>query len=608
MSASPPTLSEALLGIEAPAPVSDGTWSPLPGRARRVRACAIVSEALARMWRDARPERLGCASALCLTGSFARGEGGPKSDLDVVILVESDSPALAEVVHDLLAGLWDTGLGVDHSVRTPEQCEQIAKSDLPALAGLLDLAPVSGERALADSVIQRVHADLRKQAPARIEELLADANARWSQWDLLHQVNEPHLKDCRGGIRDLDLMRVLTAAWLADRPHGPLDEALALLLDVRDALHLVTRRHTAKLLRADQREVARVLGFEGEEAEADLRRLLTGAGTEIDAAVRRVVDAAERQAPSWGAGALARRVIRAVAPGRGRRSGAYEATMVSESTSLVDSRLAFPAPALASDTAAVLDMARCCADTGIEPAGSALDAISAAVWKGEHAIRGRWTPEVTRSFEALLAAPRGFVRAWTHLETTGVIDAWIPEFAEVRSRPQSAAFHRWTVDRHLAETVARANDARTGVEAWAWPFPEAIVPWDSVLLAALLHDLGKRPGAHGPDHPALGAALVPTVLERLGLGGRSADVSLLVDRHLVLAELATKEDPAAPRTADRLLEAVGGSERALAALAVLTRADSQGAGPKAWTAWRAELIAALVRSAWERLGRGTGVR
>ena len=282
--------------------------------------------------------------------------------------------------------------------------------------------------------------------------------------------------------------------------------------------------------------------------------------------------------------------------------------MVSESTSLVDSRLAFPAPALASDTAAVLDMARCCADTGIEPAGSALDAISAAVWKGEHAIRGRWTPEVTRSFEALLAAPRGFVRAWTHLETTGVIDAWIPEFAEVRSRPQSAAFHRWTVDRHLAETVARANDARTGVEAWAWPFPEAIVPWDSVLLAALLHDLGKRPGAHGPDHPALGAALVPTVLERLGLGGRSADVSLLVDRHLVLAELATKEDPAAPRTADRLLEAVGGSERTLAALAVLTRADSQGAGPKAWTAWRAELIAALVRSAWERLGRGTGVR
>ncbi|MDY2668233.1 hypothetical protein [Schaalia hyovaginalis] len=359
---------------------------------------------------------------------------------------------------------------------------------------------------------------------------------------------------------------------------------LGLIVGVRDALHLVTRRHTAKLLRADQREVARVLGFEGEEAEADLRRLLTGAGTEIDAAVRRVVDAAERQAPSWGAGALARRVIRAVAPGRGRRSGAYEATMVSESTSLVDSRLAFPAPALASDTAAVLDMARCCADTGIEPAGSALDAISAAVWKGEHAIRGRWMPEVTRSFEALLAAPRGFVRAWTHLETTGVIDAWIPEFAEVRSRPQSAAFHRWTVDRHLAETVARANDARTGVEAWAWPFPEVIVPWDSVLLAAFLHDLGKRPGAHGPDYPVLGAALVPTVLERLGLGGRCADVSLLVDRHLVLAELATKEDPAAPRTADRLLEAVGGSERALAALAVLTRADSQGAGPKAWTA------------------------
>lgn len=43
-------------------------------------------------------------------------------------------------------------------------------------------------------------------------------------------------------------------------------------------------------------------------------------------------------------------------------------------------------------------------------------------------------------------------------------------------------------------------------------------------------------------------------------------------------------------------------------LAILTKADCQAAGPRAWTRWRANLITACVRSAWERLGRGTGVR
>ena len=601
-------LARALRAVPGSPPVEDGVWNPVPGRARRAEAARRVEDFLAERWRDARPERLECRSALCLTGSFARAEGGPRSDLDVVVIVEKETPGLAGVVRELLTALWASGLDVDHSVRTPAQCEKIAGEDLPALAALIDLVHVAGDAALSEGVIRKAREDLRRHAPSRIAELLVDAQGRWARWDLLHQVNEPQLKECRGGIRDLDLMRVLTAAWLADRPHGPLDEAHCALLDVRDALQAVTGRHSAKLLRSDQRAVALALGFEGDEAETHLRRLLTGAGTEIDAAVRRVVDAAERQAPSWGAGALARRVIRAVAPGRGRRGGAYEATMVSESTSLVDSRLAFPAPALASDTAAVLDMARCCADTGIEPAGSALDAISAAVWKGEHAIRGRWTPEVTRSFEALLAAPRGFVRAWAHLETTGVIDAWIPEFAEVRSRPQSAAFHRWTVDRHLAETVARSNAARNGADPWEWPFPVELVRWKELRLAAFLHDLGKREGVASRDHPEVGAGLVEAVLRRLGLAQRSGGVRLLTERHLLLARLATEEDPRSARTADRLLDALEGDGRALAGLAVLTKADSQAAGPRAWTRWRASLITTCVRTAWARLNEDPAVR
>ncbi len=600
-------LARALRAVPGSPPVEDGVWNPVPGRARRAEAARRVEDFLAERWRDARPERLECRSALCLTGSFARAEGGPRSDLDVVVIVEKETPGLAGVVRELLTALWASGLDVDHSVRTPAQCEKIAGEDLPALAALIDLVHVAGDVALSEGVIRKVREDLRRHAPSRIAELLVDAQGRWARWDLLHQVNEPQLKECRGGIRDLDLMRVLTAAWLADRPHGPLDEAHCALLDVRDALQAVTGRHSAKLLRSDQRAVALALGFEGDEAETHLRRLLTGAGIEIETAGRSVIDMAKRQAASWGAGALARRAIRKAAPGRGRSRRRSGLEAISATTALVDSRLDFPDPVFASEPEAVLDLAIRSALMDLDPAPRALDRIAAAAWRGDHAGR-EWAPRESAAFEAFLALPRGFVRAWSHLELSGVIEEWIPEFAQVRSRPQSADFHRWTVDRHLAETVARSNAARNGADPWEWPFPVELVRWEELRLAAFLHDLGKREGVASRDHPEVGAGLVEAVLRRLGLAQRSGGVRLLTERHLLLARLATEEDPRSARTADRLLDALEGDGRALAGLAVLTKADSQAAGPRAWTRWRASLITTCVRTAWARLNEDPAVR
>ena len=600
-------LARALRAVPGPPPVEDGVWNPVPGRALRAEAARRVEDFLAERWRDARPERLECRSALCLTGSFARAEGGPRSDLDVVVIVEKETPGLAGVVRELLTALWASGLDVDHSVRTPAQCEKIAGEDLPALAALIDLVHVAGDAALSEGVIRKVREDLRRHAPSRIAELLVDAQGRWARWDLLHQVNEPQLKECRGGIRDLDLMRVLTAAWLADRPHGPLDEAHCALLDVRDALQAVTGRHSAKLLRSDQRAVALALGFEGDEAETHLRRLLTGAGIEIETAGRSVIDMAKRQAASWGAGALARRAIRKAAPGRGRSRRRSGLEAISATTALVDSRLDFTDPVFASEPEAVLDLAIRSALMDLDPAPRALDRIAAAAWRGDHAGR-EWAPRESAAFEAFLALPRGFVRAWSHLELSGVIEEWIPEFAQVRSRPQSADFHRWTVDRHLAETVARSNAARNGADPWEWPFPVELVRWKELRLAAFLHDLGKREGVASRDHPEVGAGLVEAVLRRLGLAQRSGGVRLLTERHLLLARLATEEDPRSARTADRLLDALEGDGRALAGLAVLTKADSQAAGPRAWTRWRASLITTCVRTAWARLNEDPAVR
>jgi [protein-PII] uridylyltransferase len=202
---------------------------------------------------------------------------------------------------------------------------------------------------------------------------------------------------------------------------------------------------------------------------------------------------------------------------------------------------------------------------------------------------------VARSLLAdLLAAGPGLIAVWEGLDLAGVLDSWLPEWADVRSRPQRNPVHRHTVDRHLVETVVMATAF----------LPDVARP-DLLLLAALLHDIGKIAGAH--DHCMVGAPLAAKVARRLGLEESEVEVvELLTREHLTLIDLATRRDPEDPQTIAAVTDAVAGRRDVLELLRALTEADASAVGTAAWTDWRAHLLAQLVVGARTALGEAPG--
>ncbi|MFD0426016.1 [protein-PII] uridylyltransferase [Streptomyces parvus] len=512
-------------------------------------------------------------AALVAVGGYGRGELSPRSDLDLLLLHDgsADPAAVAALADAIWYPVWDLGLALDHSVRTPGEARKTAGEDLKVQLGLLDARPVAGDLGLVASLRTAILADWRNQAPKRLPALHELCQERAERAGELQFLLEPDLKEARGGLRDATALRAVAASWVADAPREGLAEARRTLLDARDALHLTTGRATDRLALQEQDQVAAALGLL--DADTLLRQVYEAART-----VSYATDVTWREVNRVLRARSARPKLRALLSGGLGAKPTPERTPLADGVVDADGEVVLARAARPErDPVLTLRAAAAAAEAGLPLSRHLVRHLAATA----RPLPVPWPPEAREELVTLLGAGEATVGVWEALEAEGIVTRLLPDWERVHCRPQRNPVHTWTVDRHLVETAVRAASLTRRVHR----------P-DLLLVAALLHDIGKGwPG----DHSVAGEVIARDMATRIGFDKHDVGViATLVRHHLLLVDTATRRDLDDPATVQAVAGAVSNAST-LELLHALTEADALATGPAAWSAWRASLVADLVK-------------
>ena len=500
--------------------------------------------------------------ALVAVGGYGRGEMAPFGDLDVLLLHRNEKK-IDDLASALWYPLWDLKFKVGHAVRTPKETKNLGDSDLDTATALVTARPVAGDSDLAAEVIEQACERWRKRGRDSLRDVHKRVIERHASAGEVAFLLEPNLKEGLGGLRDIHALWWALEAGLvlngADRQE--LKRANEMLLTARVALHISTQRSGDVLRLEDQDAVARLIGF------ADADKLMA----EIAAAGRSVAWIADEAWARIDPPANANEPSRRLAPGVELVRG--EVHLDSTANPVTDPTLVLRVATAAARLNARIDR------ESLNRLGE-----ETPVWPDP------WPAGASDDFVALMLEGERAIPVLESLDQRDLITKVLPEWAPNRSRPQRNAYHRYTVDRHLWQTVANAV-----------ALADTVARPDLLLFGAWFHDIGKGyPG----DHTEVGVEMFATIGPRMGLSAEDvATVQALIQHHLLLADTATRRDLSDDATITGVANELG-SATTLELLRALTESDSKATGVSAWSEWKAGLVAELTERVHHVLGGG----
>ncbi|HJT88037.1 MAG TPA: hypothetical protein VJ732_09275 [Bryobacteraceae bacterium] len=553
---------------------------------RTAQVDGAVLEAAERLLFPAAPSGV----AVLAVGGYGRRQLFPYSDIDLLLLFDSERLAIAskEAIAAFLQNLWDSGLRVSHSVRTPAECTEVHDRNIELNVSLLDQRFLAADRSLyarlADKMPRFITAN-RDALTRNLAQLARERHAKYA--DTFYHL-EPNVKDTPGGLRDFQLM-----CWLEQMrdtepgrlgvaaPGDAIQQAFRFLARLRCYLHCQSGRDN------------NVLSFEAQDAMAEQWH----AG-----------DAAHWMREYYRhARDIYRAAIRSLEANEGQSSSLFSqfrdwrSRLANADFSVHRERAHFRAPqAIDAEPEIVPRFFEFVARHGFRPSFEATDQI--------HAHRGRirsYFAEGRPVWDALapvLALPHTPL-ALRAMHETGALTALFPELEGIECLVVRDFYHRYTVDEHTLVAIHNLWALRSGDDGPARLYADLLEEMQSpapLVFALLFHDAGK---GSGEDHVEVSLRLARQAMMRIHLPHAEAETVLfLIARHLELSTVMQSRDVYDPQTVREVAHRVETVER-LKALTLMTYADISAVNPTVMTPWRAEQLWQLYLAVYNELTR-----
>ena len=540
--------------------------------------------------------------SLIAVGGYGRGKLHPHSDLDILIL--ADSPEINKYernIESFVTCLWDLNIKLGHSVRSTQDCINLALEDVTIATNLLESRHLAGSLKSCKNLNRELFKTTFKNTKSFFQKKLHEQQLRYKRHGNTEYSLEPNIKEAPGGLRDIQLVdwisihyfktndrqKLLSSNVLSESDLRLLSDNENFLWRVRFHLHVISGRPDERLLFDHQSRIAKMFGFKDGGKRLAVEKFMQKYYQTVSS-TRELTDIILK----WFSEKIS------LKEKVNTRIVKYNDRFLVEDGFLTtaDSKIFENFPSALLEIFVIL---------AEDPKIKGLKAIAIKeIRESRNLIDSdfRKNPVNKSLFIRLMKSKNNLALQLRRMSRYGILGSYLPEFKKIIGLTQHDLFHVFPVDVHTVKVIENLVAFGTPNQNKAFLRASDIFSnlpnQEIILIAGLFHDIAK---GRGGNHSALGAKIVKQFAIDHNLGDENTKLlEWLVLNHLLMSSVSQREDINDPEVIERFSECVGNLDY-LNLLYILTVADITATNSELWTDWKGALMVNLYLSTKKRL-------
>lgn len=556
-----------------------GKLSQLP-----LRSPYSISAEITRFWdeilKTLYTEKIGKRKEVSLlaTGGFGRKEMSLYSDTDITFIALSGK----ELIEGFLYTLWDAGVEISYSIRTPDECIELAREDPRVKLSMFDARFLCGSVELYEETMKKFERLIYSNLDGFIQEILELKSERHRKYGDTLYIIEPHIRDTPGGIRDVHTVLWCIKALFKDEPWksllrygilsrkelSTLKRHLDFLKRIRNLLHLLHMRKYDLLDFESQDRVAPLMGYSDSKDETAAERLMR----EYFIRTKEIHDITSFIEKEILPESLKKKTVW-VELGPFYRIGGGKLT-------IKNPHLIMEQPHR------ILEMVKLCTEYEVS-LGESIRKTGIEVLKG--LSTNFWNVKEAKELFLEILNSKNAWFALQEMNESEILHLIIPPFKKIFRKVQRDMHHIYTVDVHTIFAIKEFETMRNGKYLEELPLATKIAqsidkPY-VVILSLLFHDIGKGIGS---PHAETGAKIARKFSKILGIK-EGEIIEKVIRLHMVFPEFSFKRDIYDMEFLKKTSEMIS-SPYILDLLYIHAICDLRAVNPSSWSEWKHSVI------------------